>query len=121
MHDMILKLAAVCLGLGVSFAHSADVSVSIASEIRPGVYGRINIGNSPPPILYPQPVIIVSPPRSVAVTPVYLHVPPGHAKNWSKHCKKYKACSQPVYFVKSAEYEPGYDGKKKKNKKKHDD
>jgi hypothetical protein len=37
-----------------------------------------------------------------------MHVPPGHARDWSKHCRKYDACGVPVYFVKSREYEPGY-------------
>jgi hypothetical protein len=37
-----------------------------------------------------------------------MHVPPGHARNWRKHCSRYQACGVPVYFVKSAEYEPGY-------------
>ena len=32
-------------------------------------------------------------------SPIYLYVPPGHAKNWGKHCARYNACSQPVYFV----------------------
>jgi hypothetical protein len=26
-------------------------------------------------------------------------VPPGHAKDWKKHCKHYGACGVPVYFV----------------------
>jgi hypothetical protein len=84
-----------------------SVGVRASGEIAPGVYGRVDLRNRPsPPILYPQPVVIVRQP--VAVAPVYMHVPPGHAKNWSKHCHKYSACNQPVYFVKSAEYEPGY-------------
>ena len=29
-----------------------------------------------------------------------LYVPPGHAKNWGKHCGRYNACGRPVYFVK---------------------
>jgi hypothetical protein len=49
-----------------------------------------------------------------APVPVYVHVPPGHARNWRRHCHRYNACGHPVYFVKSAEYEPGY-GKKKKH------
>jgi hypothetical protein len=49
-------------------------------------------------------VVVGEPP----VEPIYLHVPPGHAKNWRKHCHEYHACGRPVYFVKSAEYEPGY-------------
>ena len=32
--------------------------------------------------------------------PLYLHVPPGHAKKWSQHCARYNACNRPVYFVK---------------------
>ena len=28
-----------------------------------------------------------------------MYVPPGHAKNWAKHCGRYNACGQPVYFV----------------------
>ena len=46
----------------------------------------------------------------------FLYLPPGHAKNWKKHCHRYNACGRPVYFVKSAEYEPGYKGKGKKDK-----
>ena len=53
----------------------------------------------------------------VPVQPIYLHVPPGHAKNWRKHCHKYNACGQPVYFVVSDEYKP----KKKKKEKKDKD
>ena len=40
--------------------------------------------------------------------PVYLHVPPGHAKNWSKHCRKYNACDRPVYFVDDRWYNEVY-------------
>lgn len=84
------------------------VGVTIEGEIRPGVYGRVEIGQRPPPVLvYPQPVVVVS--RPVAVAPVYLHVPPGHAKRWSKHCHRYDACGVPVYFVRSAEYRDGWD------------
>jgi len=98
-------------------AHASDIgaTVTISGEIVPGVYGRVVLGNAPPPpVLYAKPVVIVQPPRPVAVEPVYLHVPPGHAKHWSKHCQKYNACGQPVLFVKSAEYEPGYKPKKPK-------
>jgi hypothetical protein len=56
--------------------------------------------------VYPQPVVIVK--ESRRVQPVYLHVPPGHAKKWSKHCHKYNACNRPVYFVKSQEYDDDY-------------
>ena len=39
-------------------ALAADVGVSV-SVGQPGFYGRIDIGNAPPPVLiYPQPVVI---------------------------------------------------------------
>lgn len=95
-------------------AADADVRVIVRGEVAPGVYGRVDIGAAPPPpVVYARPVIAVPPPRPVAVVqPVYLHVPPGHAKHWSKHCAKYNACGVPVYFVRSAEYEPKKKGKK---------
>ena len=63
-------------------AEAADVSgvVTIQGEVAPGVYGRVVIGNAPPPpVLYVEPVIAVQEPRPVRMAPVYLHVPPGHA------------------------------------------
>jgi hypothetical protein len=44
----------------------------------------------------------------VYVQPVYLHVPPGHEKHWSKHCGKYGACGRPVYFVREDWYQTHY-------------
>ncbi|MGH8706576.1 MAG: hypothetical protein ACREVD_00750 [Burkholderiales bacterium] len=100
-------LAGVAILLGAVPALAQDVRVSISGEVAPGVYGRVDIGSGPrPPLVSAQPVVVVRQARAPA--PVYLHVPPGHAMNWSKHCKKYDACNRPVYFVKSAEYEPGY-------------
>lgn len=113
MHAPVRTLSALLLIAAAGHALAADVYVgaSISGQVAPGVYGRIDIGNAaPPPVVYVQPVVAVRSP-SYSGGPVYLHVPPGHAKNWSKHCQKYNACAQPVYFVKSSEYEPG---KKKK-------
>jgi hypothetical protein len=103
-------LAAVALSLVGLAAHAqTDVNVSIGGVIKPGVYGRVDIGTRPPPpVYYPQPVVIVPQPVAVVQQPIYMHVPPGHAKKWSKHCYKYNACNQPVYFVK-AQYD-GDDG-----------
>ena len=107
--------AATLLLLGASSVEAQYANVIISGEVRPGVYGRVQIGNAPPPVLvYPQPVVIVREPRPVQ--PVYLHVPPGHAKKWSKHCHKYNACNRPVYFVKSREYDPDYRSDKGKGK-----
>ena len=89
-----------CMAAGAAHAQ-AYVNATVGGELAPGVYGRIQIGNAPPPpLLYPQPVIIHQPAVVVPRSPIYLYVPPGHAKNWGKHCMRYNACNQPVYFVK---------------------
>ncbi len=99
-------LAAMLVATASTTALAADVGVSV-SVGQPGFYGRIDIGNSPPPVLiYPQPVIIQR--VHAAPSPIYLRVPPGHAKKWSKHCQKYDACGRPVYFVKDDWYNNVY-------------
>lgn len=100
-------------------ALAADVGVSVEIA-QPGVYGRIDIGRFPQPrVILPQPVII-EPPRVVVqpVQPIYMWVPPGHRKNWKKHCREYNACGVPVYFVRH----DWYDEHVMKGKKRgHDD
>ena len=89
-------------------ALAADVGVSVQVG-QPGFYGRIDIGNfAPPLVVYPEPVIIQPVPVGVVRQPIYLHVPPGHAKDWRKHCRKYNACGQPVYFVQEDWYNNVY-------------
>jgi len=102
-------LIAALFSAAASGAFAADVGVSV-SVGQPGFYGQINIGNAPPPVLvYPQPVVIhPAPAYAVPVQPIYLHVPPGHAKNWAKHCSRYNACARPVYFVKDDWYNDTY-------------
>ena len=95
-------------GAGVSRAGDLDIQVILSGQVAPGVYGQVQLGSgSPPPVVYAQPMLIE--PQASPLPPVYLHVPPGHAKNWRKHCHEYHACNRPVYFVRSAEYAPGYD------------
>jgi len=101
-------------------AFAGDVSVSI-SVGEPGFYGQIDIGNIPrPPVVYAQPVLVVRSPASISVQPIYLHVPPGHEKHWSKHCREYKACSRPVYFVRDEWYNEEYVSRHSHEKGKHD-
>jgi hypothetical protein len=95
-----------------STAMAADVGVSINIG-QPGFYGRIDIGDFPQPhVINAQPVIVERPARYVEQQPIYLRVPPGHAKHWSKHCRAYNACGQRVYFVQdswyTSEYAPRY-------------
>ena len=99
-------LAASMFVTAVNAATDVNVSVTIG---QPGYYGRIDIGNVPrPAVIYAEPVIIHQPSTRIVQQPVYLRVPPGHAKHWSKHCGKYDACGRPVYFVQERWYEETY-------------
>jgi hypothetical protein len=112
-------LSALAL-VAASSSARAGVEVGVGVTIRePGVYGRIEIGTGapPPPVVYRRPVVIQQPVVVVAQPepPLYLYVPPGHAKKWGKHCHKYDACGRPVYFVKEewvqARYVEAHPGK----------
>ena len=86
---------------------AADVGVSIQIG-EPGFFGRIDIGDFPhPELIFPQPVI-VEPVVGVVRAPVYLHVPPGHARDWAKHCRHYNACGERVFFVHDHWYNEVY-------------
>lgn len=97
--------------LGVALAIAAvpafaqvGVSVSVG---QPGFYGQIDIGNAPPPqVVYAQPMVIER--TVIPASPIYLRVPPGHAKHWAKHCADYNACGRPVYFVRDSWYSQQY-------------
>jgi hypothetical protein len=161
MKATVVGSALIFLALGISCAQAQNVNVIGYGDVRPGVYGRVEIGYASPPLLYDQPVVVtrgrrtvVAPASSYVLTldqwirknvsplmsidqyqpeeqgdvnaqyqrylkevgaigqesavPVYLHVPRLHAEEWSKYCQRYGACNRPVFFVKSAEYEPGY-------------
>lgn len=105
-----------CLAIALALASaaaSAQVGVSVSVN-QPGVYGRIDIGSLPPAlpppvVIYPQPVVIAPTPVAVHQRPIYLHVPPGYEKHWDKHCARYGACGQPVYFVRDDWYRSHYD------------
>ena len=98
-------LFAATLALATAPALAAvGVSISIG---QPGFYGQIDIGGYPPPqIIYQEPRVIQR--VSVSRAPIYLNVPPGHAKNWRKHCGSYNACGERVYFVQNNWYDRQY-------------
>jgi len=101
-----LIAAAIAAAATPALAQNVGMSVTVG---QPGFYGRIDIGNFPQPmVIYPQPVIIQQTPVAVYQQPIYLHVPPGHAKDWRKHCGRYNACGQPVYFVQESWYNNVY-------------
>jgi len=98
--------AVVAASTAPALAANVGVSVTVG---QPGYYGRIDIGNFPQPqLIYRQPVVIEPVPVGVVRQPIYLHVPPGHAKDWRKHCRQYNACGQPVYFVSGNWYNDVY-------------
>jgi hypothetical protein len=105
------SMAAIAIAVATaSVGHAGDLGIQVilSGEVAPGVYGQVQIGNaSPPPLVYAQPMLVEV--QQAPPPPVYLHVPPGHARNWRKHCREYNACNRPVYFVRSAEYEPDYE------------
>lgn len=104
-------LAAAALAVAAAAPAVAETNVGVSVGIyQPGVYGRIDIGHQPPPpVVYAQPVVIHRPAVHVVQQPVYLYVPPGHQKHWSKHCHRYQACGHPVYFVQESWVQSRYD------------
>jgi hypothetical protein len=58
------------------------------------------------PIIVQRPQVVVQRPE-----PVYMWVPPGHRKNWKKHCRDYNACGVPVYFVQDQWYDQKVKGR----------
>lgn len=88
-------------------AHAADVGLSI-SVGQPGFYGRLNIGDYPPPVLIYRQPIVVDPDYGYEGPPLYLHVPPGYARHWRDHCAEFRACHRRVYFVRDDWYDNVY-------------
>lgn len=103
-------MIAVLLSASAAPALASDVGITLSLG-QPGFYGRVEIGG------YPQPQVIYRQPKMMERghsnrAPIYLHVPPGYAKHWGKHCHEYNACGEPVYFVQdnwyNREYVPRY-------------
>jgi hypothetical protein len=105
-------IAPVVMALGLSLGSAtpamADVGVSINIG-EPNFFGRIDIGDAPPPVLRAQrPVIIERGPPGAPVEPIYLHVPLSESRNWRNYCGHYDACGRPVYFVQDTWYRNVY-------------
>ena len=96
--------ALLALAAGGSAAQASDWrNVTTGGPLKPGIYGRIVIkapAAPPPPVIYQQPVIASEQIVPAGVDPVYLYVPPGQVRKWSRHCAKWQACDQPVLFVR---------------------
>lgn len=103
-----MRNAFLILGIAFAVATPAMAQVGVSINIGdPGYYGRLDINDGPRPrLIYAEPVVIER--VRVVQSPVYLHVPPGQAKQWGKHCRQYGACNRPVYFVDDGWYNQVY-------------
>jgi hypothetical protein len=101
-----LIIAATIFAAAAPALAQSNVSITVG---QPNFYGRIDLGGgyAPPPVYYTQPVIVERQVRYVG-QPVYLRVPEGHRKHWNKHCYRYGACGQQVYFVQDGWYSNTY-------------
>lgn len=109
-------ILALLMCTSIAQADDLGINVVLEGELKSGVYGRVELGkNSHPEVIYSEPRVVVVE-EHMDRHPVYLHVPPGHAKHWDKHCHEYHACSRPVYFIMSDEYRE----KPKHKKHKHE-
>lgn len=121
---LVLALAACALAPAIA---QTRVGVSVGIN-QPGVYGRVNIGDVPPPaLILAEPVIIQQRRYVQPRQPVYLYVPPAHQQNWRAYCGRYNACGQSVYFVRDdwvrERYQsehPGWDRGRHRGWDKHD-
>lgn len=96
LHVLLVSMAGAALPVGATY-----LNTTAGGMLRPGVYGRIEIGKAPPPpLFYSHPVVASQIVLPGHVKPVYLYVPPGQVRKWKQHCAKYKACDLPVFFVR---------------------
>jgi hypothetical protein len=110
MQHLLFPAVLAALAAATAPALAADVGVSVSIG-QPGFYGRLDIGGFPQPqVIYRRPIAVERVPASRP--PVYLRVPPDHAKHWRAHCREYNACGERVFFVRdnwyNREYAPRY-------------
>ncbi|QTN23419.1 hypothetical protein HZ992_25530 [Rhizobacter sp. AJA081-3] len=98
MRQRLASFTLAALAAASVSAQACDGAQAIAVR-QPGDYGRIDIGDSPPPVVYAQPLVIDASAGSTPQAPVYLYVPPTQKGHWGRYCNRYAACDQPVLFV----------------------
>lgn len=101
--NRLLTAAALALtalaATGGNATAATNVGVSVSVN-QPGFYGRFDIGDQAPVLVYPQPIIVQQSPYGAQQRPIYMYVPPGHAQQWARYCGRYSACGQPVFFLR---------------------
>jgi hypothetical protein len=105
--NMKRLIFAAALAATTLAALATDIAVSINIG-QPDFYGRlVEVDGYPPPqLIYQRPRIMYR--SAINRPPIYMHVPPGHARDWRKHCRLYNACGEAVYFVRSDWYNNQY-------------
>lgn len=99
-HQMVGGLLLAAAGAAEA-QQPAYVNVTAGGPLRPGVYGRIEARNAPPPpLLSSRPLVASGELGPSRLDPVYLYVPAGQVRRWSRYCDRYDACERPVYFVR---------------------
>lgn len=99
-------LLGLVLAAGAAGATAQNIDIQIGQT---NYYGRIDLLNfGTPQLVYKEAIWVDRPANYRSVQPLYLRVPPGHAKKWSKHCDRYDACGRPVYFVQDSWYNNTY-------------
>jgi hypothetical protein len=98
---IVLAAATPCASAAAPQAQGSYVNETTGGPLRPGVYGSIRIRHAPPPPLFsPRPVVAARQLGPVRGEPLYLYVPTGHVRKWSRYCERYQACERPVFFVR---------------------
>ena len=82
-------------GAAIAHCHVRDPESGKGAR-DPALYREVveRIRGSATDVVIARPVVMAQP------QPVYMWVPPGHRKDWGKHCRHYNACGVPVYFVR---------------------
>jgi hypothetical protein len=93
-------LAALAVLASPAHAQPKYRNLTAGGELRPGVYGRIEVHGAPPALIYAAPVTADPMLGAAQGKPVYLYVPPGQVRKWAQNCARWKACRQPVLFVR---------------------
>ena len=106
MKRFLIAAALVAVASFDTSVFAADVGVPLNIG-QPGFYGRLDMNNYPQPrVLYREPMRMERGSRNRP--PVYMRVPPGHARTWRNHCREYDACNERVYFVNHDWYDREY-------------
>ena len=97
-------LASALLAAGGAAAQTSNDwrNVNTGGPLKPGIYGRIAVRDvsTPPPLIYPQPVVANEAIGAPPTQPMFLYVPPGQVRKWKQNCAKWQACDKPVMFVR---------------------